>query len=163
MKTRSLLLAATLFHLAMVNAQLSGSYTVGGHDADFATPAEAIAALHAEGAQGDVSFSIRPGQYTGQYTLGPVKGTPGRISFQSATGDAGDVVLSHHATSEDTDHILRIEGARNVVIEGLTLKALCPEQKRFVVLQDASDGFSMLACVFEPAREQQVLAGRPRR
>lgn len=160
MKTRTLLLAAALFQFATGNAQLSGTYTVGGHDADFATPAEAIAALHAEGAQGDVTFSIRPGQYLGQYTLGTVAGNPGRITFRGSTGEAADVTLAHHATSAESDHVLRIEGARNVSIEGLTLKALCPEQKRFVVLQSAADGFSMHACVFEPAREPQVLAGR---
>lgn len=160
MELRATLLAAALLQLAAATAQLSGTYTVGGADAHFAHPAEAIAALHAEGAEGDVTFSIRPGQYLGQYTLGPVAGDPGRITFQSSTGEAADVTLAHHATSSESDHVLRIEGARNVSIEGLTLKALCPEQKRFVVLQSAADGFSMHACVFEPAREPQVLAGR---
>lgn len=160
MELRATLLTAALLQLAAATAQLSGIYIVGGADAHFAHPTEAIAALHAEGAEGDVTFSIRPGQYLGQYTLGPVAGNPGRITFQSSTGEAADVTLAHHATSSESDHVLRIEGARNVSIEGLTLKALCPEQKRFVVLQSAAHGFSMHACVFEPAREAQVLAGR---
>lgn len=160
MELRATLLTAALLQLAAASAQLQGDYTVGGADAHFAHPAEAIAALHAEGAKGDVAFIIRPGQYLGQYTVGPIAGDPGRITFRGSTGMAADVVLAHHATSAEADHVLRIEGARNVFIEGLTLKAMCPDQKRFVVLRDAADGFGMHACVFEPAREEQVLAGR---
>lgn len=163
MELRATLLTAALLQLAAASAQLSGHYTVGGTDAHFATPAEAIATLQAEGAEGDVTFSIHPGQYLGQYTLGPVAGNPGGITFRSSTGEPADVTLAHHATSTEADHVLRIEGARNVRIEGLTLKAMCPAQKRFVVLRDASDGFTMQAVVFEPAREPQALAGRTRR
>ena len=44
-------------------AQLSGTYTVGGNGANYATPAAAFAALNAQGANGDVTFLINPGTY----------------------------------------------------------------------------------------------------
>ncbi|MBW7952141.1 MAG: right-handed parallel beta-helix repeat-containing protein, partial [Chitinophagaceae bacterium] len=56
------------------NQLAGGTYTVGGVNPDFATPAAAVAAL-ASGIGGAVVFDIRPGTYTGQLVInGPITG-----------------------------------------------------------------------------------------
>ncbi|MBK6539772.1 MAG: hypothetical protein IPG10_00495 [Flavobacteriales bacterium] len=88
------------------SAQLSGVKTVGGTNPDYTTLIDAVNDLNAQGASGNVTFSIRPGTYTGQYDLGAISGTPGFITFKSETNDADDVVLEHDAIGAADNFIL---------------------------------------------------------
>ncbi|MBK6832683.1 MAG: hypothetical protein IPG92_18995 [Flavobacteriales bacterium] len=64
-------------------AQLTGTKTIGGANPDYATITAAVTALMNQGATGNLTFNIRPGTYTGQYTVGAVPGNYGTITFKS--------------------------------------------------------------------------------
>ncbi|MDX1430181.1 MAG: right-handed parallel beta-helix repeat-containing protein, partial [Rhodothermales bacterium] len=59
----SSVLGILLFTPVLSRAQLSGSYTIGGHSPDYTTFAEAVASLEASGVSGSVEFLVRPGVY----------------------------------------------------------------------------------------------------
>jgi pectin methylesterase-like acyl-CoA thioesterase len=145
--------------LCTSHAQLSGTYTVGAGNTQYATLQEAFAALHEQGAQGEVVFLVMPGVYEGQLQLGPVPGAPTGIVLRGATGVPGDVVLSHTSTTLNEGHVLAVEGACAVRVEALTLRGRHPAQKRLVLLQQAADGLLLHNCVFEQEAEVPVMAG----
>lgn len=67
-------LAGSLLPLSPSYAQLSGTYTLGGVNADYPTFTEAAAALHLEGISGPVTFKVKPGLYEEQLVLSDFPG-----------------------------------------------------------------------------------------
>lgn len=80
---------------------MSGTYTVGGTNPDFATIAAAMSALQTNGVCDDVTINIRPGNYNENLSLGVIPNTAEdrRVIFQSSTRDSTDVVISGNATN----------------------------------------------------------------
>jgi len=68
------------------------TYTVGTANSDFPTIQAAIDRLNCSGVSANVTFSIAPGSYYGNYTLNNLPGSGFNITFQSA-GLAADVKL----------------------------------------------------------------------
>lgn len=149
MNRPTLSLLAIAFLHTVLSAQLSGTYTVGGNAPDHADPAAAVQALLTEGASGDVSFLIRPGTYVGQYTLGAIPGSPGRITFTSESGEAGSVSLEFSATDDEANHIFLIDGASNITLRDLTLRALDATRASLVRLRNGSNEFELTNCILE--------------
>lgn len=103
-------IAAMLFSFG-AQAQLSGSYTIGGVSPDYATLVEAIDSLKTNGISAAVVFNIRDGVYDEQISIN--EGIAGAssantITFQSEANDStavtilysgGNEVLSLHNTS----------------------------------------------------------------
>jgi len=75
--------------------KLSGVYTIGGSNPDYASVDPAIADLLSRGICGNVVFNIRPGTYTVTDTIYPVNGAGNnsRILFQSENLDSMSVTL----------------------------------------------------------------------
>ncbi|TXH29687.1 MAG: hypothetical protein E6Q99_00380, partial [Elusimicrobia bacterium] len=92
---------------ANATAQLSGTKTIGGSNPDYPTITAAVNALNAQGAAGNVIFDIRPGTYTGQYSLGTVPGTPGTITFRNSSSGAQLVNLEYDASGSSDNYIFR--------------------------------------------------------
>lgn len=77
---------------------LTGTYTVGGPSASFATIQDAVAALVQCGLSSPVTFQLNPGTYIGHYNIPaniPGAGAQNAISFVSLTGNAADVILQN--------------------------------------------------------------------
>ena len=93
---------------------LSGSYTIGGNNPDFATLQEAANALKLNGVSGAVFFNIRPGIYSKNggnntvLTLDSIvtgMSSSNRITFQpddAAGGNVDNVVLEMNITDPNT-------------------------------------------------------------
>ncbi len=130
------------------NAQLTGTLTVGGANPDYTTITAAVNALMNQGATGNVTFNIRPGTYTGQYTLGAIPGTPGTIIFRNETNGAQDVDLEHDASSPSDNFIFRFDGTGSVVLEKLTFRPLDHNYARAVHFFNDLTGLTIEQCVF---------------
>ncbi|MBL7946899.1 MAG: hypothetical protein JNN32_12625 [Flavobacteriales bacterium] len=144
---------------ANANAQLSGTKTIGGANPDFATVTAAVNALMNQGATGNVTFSIRPGTYTGRYDIGAVPGSPGAITFKSENNDASTVVLEHDASSSADNSIFRIDGTDGVALQALTLRAVDPFLARAVVFLNDIQILTIMDCVIEGSADPNQNSG----
>lgn len=149
------LLGAPLFAVA----QLAGTKTVGGASPDFATLTAAVNALNSQGASGNVTFSIRPGTYTGQYDLGTITGTPGTITFKSETNIASDVVLQYDAGGSTDNFIFRLDGTDGIVFDRLTFRPTDTWFARSIHFFNACELLSITQCVFEGSTEPDQNSG----
>ncbi|MEN2283758.1 hypothetical protein AAGF08_16560, partial [Algoriphagus sp. SE2] len=127
------------FHFSFgfsVAQQLSGSYSIGA-SGDYSTFSDAISALTTNGVSGPVIFDVQSGTYTEQVVLGAISGASetNTITFQSQSGNAGDVVLSHTANSTVDNYVISLEGASNLIFKDMTVKALGTTYGRTVVGQ----------------------------
>ncbi len=97
---------------------MSGIYTIGTAPSDFLTVKDAVDSLNNCGINGAVTFNIKPGTYNAQYILNKVWGTSpaNTITFQSATGDSTDVIL----TTDSTDFIFKLDATEYTVFNHLT-------------------------------------------
>ena len=98
-------------------AQLNGSYTIGGSNADYATFGEAVDALQAEGISGPVTFRVRPGIYNEQVEIRNISGSSCEIPivFEGETKDSTDVELVSTGPS------FLLEGSDGITFRYLTI------------------------------------------
>lgn len=108
-----------------VFAQLSGDYTIGPGE-DYTSITAACADLDAQGLSGPVVFNISAGIYTEQFTLPyiPTASETNTITFQSATGDASDVMVQYDAEGVDDNFIVKIVSGNFVRIRNISFKTL---------------------------------------
>lgn len=120
------LIMLALLGVTTAQAQLSGTYTIGGTSPDYTTLSAAISDLNASGVSGPVIFNIRDGNYTGSSwrgSIGNVTGasTTNTITFQSQSGNAANCVLSPAGSSTSNNYVFQFDGARYITIKNLTL------------------------------------------
>ena len=147
MKHLYALLFASAF-AGLAQAQLSGTYTVGGASPDYATITAAVNALNAQGASGNVTFDIRPGTYTGQYSLGEISGTPGTIVFRKSGSGSQSVNLEFDANGSADNYIFKLDGTDNVLFEKLHFRPLDFNYARAIHFFNAIEGLTIEQCVF---------------
>ncbi|MFC2101199.1 hypothetical protein ACFLRZ_05150, partial [Bacteroidota bacterium] len=109
------------------NACLSGTYTVGTSSSDFPTIELAKQALDSSGVCGTVVFNIASGTYNlagGQIEFDEIPGASdvNTITFQSATGDSTDVIITGAGTSSAASYVLLLDGADYMRFKHLTIK-----------------------------------------
>ena len=121
--------------LSLFAQPLSGSYTIGGNNADFATLQIAADALNANGVSGQVTFNIRPGIYSkngGNNTVLLLDSTVAGLSstdnliFQpdaSSGGNVDNVILLMHRTNNTTTNrdLVKV-GLDFITFKNLTFK-----------------------------------------
>ncbi len=142
----ALLLAFAFAGLAQ--AQLSGTYTVGGASPDYTTITAAVNALNTQGASGNVIFDIRPGTYTGQYSLGEISGAPGSIQFRNSSNGAQLVNLEYDASGSSDNYIFKLDGTDDVRFEKLTFLPLDFNYARAIHFFNSIEGLIIEQCVF---------------
>lgn len=118
-----------LFVLALcsslsMQAQLNGSYTIGGSNPDYSTLSAAISDLNTNGVNGPVEFLIRDGSYSGNSWRGSIGNVAGasntnRITFRSQSGKRSDVVLKN---SSSANYIFRFNNAKYITVKDMTLQ-----------------------------------------
>ena len=104
---------------------LIGTYTIGGTAADFPDVTSAVSAMSVAGVAGHVIFSINPGTYTGQITLGTVPGVSdtSTVTFKSANNDSTSVIIQYAAAAAADNWVVRLNGAQHYTFSKLTFKA----------------------------------------
>ncbi|MCB0791387.1 MAG: T9SS type A sorting domain-containing protein [Flavobacteriales bacterium] len=141
-----LLLSAMPF---IVQAQLSGTYSVGGSSPDFATPAAAFNALMGQGANGTVNLHIRPGTYTGQYSFGSIPGSPGIINIMKEPGTSGSVIFEYDASGTNDNFIVQIDGTDQLVFSTITFRPLDLDYGRAIHFFNEIQDLQFTQCTFE--------------
>ncbi len=133
---------------------LSGTYTVGGTNPDYASIAAAVHDLNQCGLSGAVSFQVAPGTYYGSYQLLDVPGisAANTISFNS-TGGPATTILIHDTvgTNSAVNRItFNISNTPFVTINGFTFRKLVigTTVSPTIVINNASD-VTVLGNIFE--------------
>ncbi len=99
----------------------AGTYTVGA-GGNYPTLADAANAIVC-GVTGPVVFNVLSGTYNERFTVNNPKNTSAvnTITFRSATGNANDVTITNGYTSPTQSHIIKLNRAKYINIENLTL------------------------------------------
>ena len=108
--------------LSMATATgLSGTYAI---PADYATFNEAKDDLVAFGVCGDVVFNVATGTYTEQVEFPAILGTDedNTITFQSASGSTGDVMLNFASNSSANGYVVKFSGGDFIKFQDMTIK-----------------------------------------
>lgn len=122
-KKITFLFALLLSFAATTQAQLSGSYTVGGASPDYATITDAITAVQV-GVTGPVTFNIRPGTYSGTFIIGNVPGSSdaNTVTFQSENGDSSSVIITNPASTVGSNFTLYVNGTDYLRFHQVTIE-----------------------------------------
>ncbi|MFC1732465.1 T9SS type A sorting domain-containing protein [candidate division KSB1 bacterium] len=105
-----------------LDAQMMGTYTIGGGGSDFTTLNDAVTALSQAGVGGAVTFNVAPGTYTEQLTIGIIPGvsSTNTVTFQSSTLESTDVTISYGASSTTDNWVVRFDGADYMVFKQMS-------------------------------------------
>jgi len=125
---------------------LSGTYTIGITSADYTSFNAAVTDLITKGVGGPVVFSVAPGTYTEQVTIPHLNNVSAinTITFQSATGDSTDVILTFSSTDENNNYTLKFDSAFYVIFKGITLQATGTNYARIVYLARGASHISFI-------------------
>lgn len=118
------LLTLSLLLATIVNAQLSGIYTISSNSSsnpDYTSLSAAASALSA-GVSGQVIFEVAPGTYEEYVTINQINGASAtnRVIFRGMGADNQQVVITSNAGYTDNS-TLKLEGADYVTFENMTL------------------------------------------
>jgi len=104
---------------------LSGNYTIGGTNPDFADFSAAVMGLDQCGINGPVTFTVASGTYNEQIELPFVTGSSATntITFQSASGDSSTVILTNNASSATGNYTLKLNGTSHITFKDMTFAA----------------------------------------
>ncbi len=111
----------TLEYVIKACEYLNGTYTIGA-SGDFSGVAEAVDSLsNICGISGPVTFDIEPDTYNDQIMISGIYGLSetNTVTFQSASGDSIDVVL----TTDSTDYLLYLDGVDNIRFRNVTFSS----------------------------------------
>lgn len=131
---------------------LSGTYKVGygvNNSDSIADLNTAVNLLNQRGVCGDVYFDIKPGIYTGRYTINqfPEIGQNPRITFRSETKNPTDVILTDNPTSAATNYIFKLNGADHVQLKQLTLSTSSSAYRTIIDLTNGAHYFTLDSCI----------------
>lgn len=103
----------------------SGTYTIGLSGADYTTFEEAIESLQTCWVGSSIIFNVQSGTYNEQLIIPEIPGLSetNTITFQSASGDSTDVILTYTSTSADTNYTIKFDGADYIRFKNMTIKA----------------------------------------
>lgn len=104
---------------------MSGTYTIAlGGAGDYNHFDDAIADLILNGISGHCTFDVSPGTYTEQLIIPEIAGAgdAAYITFQSATGNAEDVILTYTAGDAEHNYVVKLDGADYIYLNKLTFQ-----------------------------------------
>ena len=118
------ILTLSLLFATIVNAQLSGTYTINSNSSqnpDYTSLSAAASALSA-GVSGQVVFEIAPGTYEEYVTINQITGASAsnRVIFRGMGADNQQVVVTSNAGYTDNS-TLKLDGADYVTFENMTI------------------------------------------
>ena len=119
---------------------LSGVYIIGSVG-DYITISDAVSDLYSKGIDGAVTFKIKNGTYTEQINLdGVITGSSATntVTFQSNSGNASDVEITHTASASVDNFVVRLNVAEYVKFRNLTLTAGGTDYARVVYFENVT-------------------------
>ena len=135
-------LALSLFFATIVNAQLSGTYTISSNSSsnpDYTSLSAAASALSA-GVSGQVVFEIAPGTYEEYVTINQINGASAtnRVIFRGMGGDNQQVVITSNAGYTDNSTI-KLNGTDYITFENMTVTTSSTAKARLLVFDGQCD------------------------
>ncbi len=120
-------------------SQLSGTYTIGGTGANFATFAEALVGLTQCGINGAVTFNVAPGNYPEQLTIPEISGASATntITFKAANNDSTSVVLNYASTAA-ANWIVKLNGADYITFKNIKFAPADSAYSRAIVITNGA-------------------------
>ncbi|MBO7459705.1 MAG: DUF4465 domain-containing protein [Bacteroidales bacterium] len=139
---KCVLLTLSLLFATIVNAQLSGTYTINSNasqNPSYTSLSAAASALSA-GVSGQVIFEIAPGTYEEYVTINEINGTSAtnRVIFRGMGADNQQVVVTSNAGYTDNSTI-KINGADYVTFENMTVTTTSANKARLLVTDGQTD------------------------
>ncbi len=139
---KCVLLTLSLLFATIVNAQLSGTYTINSNasqNPSYTSLSAAASALSA-GVSGQVIFEIAPGTYEEYVTINEINGTSAtnRVIFRGMGTDNQQVVVTSNAGYTDNSTI-KINGADYVTFENMTVTTTSANKARLLVTDGQTD------------------------
>ena len=135
-------LTLSLLFATLVNAQLSGTYTINSNSSqnpDYTSFSAAASALSA-GVSGQVIFEIAPGTYEEYVTINQINGASAtnRVIFRGMGADNQQVVVTSNAGYTDNS-TLKLNGADYVTFENMTVTTTSTVKARLLVCDGQTD------------------------
>ena len=139
---KCVLLTLSLLFATIVNAQLSGTYTINSNvsqNPSYTSLSAAASALSA-GVSGQVIFEIAPGTYEEYVTINEINGVSAtnRVIFRGMGADNQQVVVTSNAGYTDNSTI-KINGADYVTFENMTVTTTSANKARLLVTDGQTD------------------------
>lgn len=136
------LLALSLCFATIVNAQLSGTYTINSNSSqnpDYTSLSAAASALSA-GVSGQVIFEVAPGTYEEYVTVNQINGASAtnRVIFRGMGADNQQVVITSNAGYTDKS-TLKLSGADYVTFENMMVTTSSTAKARLLVFDGQCD------------------------
>jgi len=146
MKKSTLLIILIWFAIsANLDAQsLSGTYTIGGSNPDYATISAAVTDLTTNGISGTTTFNIRTGTYNEQVSLDTIIGASANdtVVFQSEAG--AQVIMTYEPTGFEDNYVVKFNGADYVTFKDMTLISTGTTGKSYVFnFQNGSENITL--------------------
>lgn len=126
---------------------LSGSYTIGGANPDFASLNDAIAAMQCGGVAGPTILNLSNGTYTGNFSFSNITGAglAAPITLQSLNGNRDSVIL----VSPGSGTTLTVTGIEGFTLANLTVsRTNVPTAQEQALNLTGSNNSNLLNCVF---------------
>ena len=132
-------LTLSLLFATLVNAQLSGTYTIGSSGSNYTSFSAAVSALSA-GVSGPVTFQVAPGTYEEYVTINEISGASAtnRVIFRGMGADNQQVVVTSNAGYTDNSTI-KINGADYITFENMTVTTTSTGKARLLVFDGQCD------------------------
>ena len=135
-------LTLSLLFATLVNAQLSGTYTINSNasqNPDYTSLSAAASALSA-GVSGQVIFEIAPGTYEEYVTINQINGASAtnRVIFRGMGADNQQVVVTSNAGYTDNSTI-KLDGADYITFENMTVTSTSANKARLLVCDGQTD------------------------
>lgn len=135
-------LTLSLLFATLVNAQLSGTYTINSNSSsnpDFTSLSAAASALSA-GVSGQVIFEIAPGTYEEYVTINEINGASAtnRVIFRGMGADNQQVVITSNAGYTDNSTI-RLNSTDYITFENMTVTTTSANKAQLLVTNGQTD------------------------
>lgn len=131
---------------------LSGEYTIGGVNPDFAKIADAINFVTDYGIVGNVTFKIRPGLYNEQLLVPELPGAIGNsiVTFTTESVNSKDVVISFDPTdSEFENYLLQLSGSSNTIFKNIIFENKSTSKATILELVGKINNARFINCLFK--------------
>ncbi|MCF8297472.1 MAG: T9SS type A sorting domain-containing protein [Saprospiraceae bacterium] len=145
MKKKALLSIVLLCTFLTSFSQLSGTYTIGT-TGNYTSFTSAITALTTSGINGPIVFNVSPGTYNEQIIIPAITGASATntITFQSSNGDSTSVTISYAPTSTANNYILKLNGAKHIIIKQITLRSFGVSHGKVVDITNGSGNLKFI-------------------
>ncbi|MCX6232590.1 MAG: right-handed parallel beta-helix repeat-containing protein [Bacteroidetes bacterium] len=130
----------TLSFNNMYTGLAGGTYTVGDVTSDFLDVTAAVNFISSNGICGPVVFNIKPGTYTGRYTIPSILGSSAvnTVTFKSLNNDSTSVILTATATGTADNWIIKLSGAKYITLKNLKFTPLSTTYANAILVNNTS-------------------------